>query len=233
MVPSAQLFKDNQSAQTALFSAPFAFSLVPEGRYLISGFIDHDECGPTSSECLRPDFLPWFSVTAEPNAGDVGAAAIDLVTEKPEVIRISPDGESLTAATNVTVSASDTAAVRVDRPVFWVSQGEGDVVTVASTSGMKGGVGGTSYGASKWAVRGLTQSWQAELRPHGIRVTCVCPSEVQTDFDGKTGRNSPHKLFAVDIAGTIMAALDMPRRVLWPELAVFATNPWAAERKGS
>ncbi len=30
-----------------------------------------------------------------------------------------------------------------------------------------------------------------------------------------------------DIAATIFAALDMPRRVLWPEVAVFATNPWA------
>jgi hypothetical protein len=30
----------------------------------------------------------------------------------------------------------------------------------------------------------------------------------------------------VDIAATILAALEMPRRALWPELAVFATNPW-------
>jgi 3-oxoacyl-[acyl-carrier protein] reductase len=105
-------------------------------------------------------------------------------------------------------------------------QGEGDIVNIASTSGMKGGPGGTSYGASKWAVRGISQSWQAELRPHGIRVVCVCPSEVQTGFDGKTGRNNPNKLFAADIAATIMAALDMPRRALWPELAVFANNPW-------
>jgi 3-oxoacyl-[acyl-carrier protein] reductase len=106
------------------------------------------------------------------------------------------------------------------------AQGQGDIVNIASTSGMKGGAGGTSYGATKWAVRGITQSWQAELRPHGIRVTCVCPSEVQTDFDGKVGRNNPNKLYGEDIAGTIMAALEMPRRVLWPELAVFANNPW-------
>ena len=105
-------------------------------------------------------------------------------------------------------------------------QGEGDIINVASTSGMKGSAGGTSYGATKWALRGMTQSWQAELRPHSIRVTCVLPSEVQTNFDGKTGRNNPNKLFAEDIADTIMAALSMPRRALWPELAVFSNNPW-------
>jgi len=104
--------------------------------------------------------------------------------------------------------------------------GSGDIFNLASTSGMKGGAGGTSYGGSKWAVRGISQCWQAELRPHGIRVVCVCPSEVQTDFGGRTGRNNPNKLYASDIADTIMAALNMPGRALWPELAVFANNPW-------
>jgi 3-oxoacyl-[acyl-carrier protein] reductase len=105
-------------------------------------------------------------------------------------------------------------------------QGGGDIVNVASTSGMKGAATATAYAASKWAVRGITQCWQAELRPHSIRVTCVCPSEVQTNFGGIVGRNNPNKLYAEDIAATIMAALSMPRRALWPELAVFANNPW-------
>jgi 3-oxoacyl-[acyl-carrier protein] reductase len=106
------------------------------------------------------------------------------------------------------------------------ARGLGDIVNIASTSGMKGAATATPYAASKWALRGISQCWQAELRPHGIRVTCVCPSEVQTDFGGKVGRNNPNKLYAVDIAATIMAALNMPRRALWPELAVFANNPW-------
>ncbi len=107
-----------------------------------------------------------------------------------------------------------------------IARKEGDIVNIASTSGMKGGKAGTPYAASKWAVRGITQCWQTELRPQGIRVVCVCPSEVQTNWGGRTGRNNPNKLYAEDIGGTILAALDMPRRVLWPELAVFANNPW-------
>ena len=107
-----------------------------------------------------------------------------------------------------------------------IAQGQGDIVNIASTSGMKGGKAGTAYAGSKWAVRGISQCWQTELRPKGIRVVCVCPSEVQTNWGGRTGRNNPNKLYAEDIAGTILAALAMPRRVLWPELAVFANNPW-------
>jgi 3-oxoacyl-[acyl-carrier protein] reductase len=106
------------------------------------------------------------------------------------------------------------------------ARGAGDIVNIASTSGMKGAAGATAYAGSKWALRGISQCWQAELRPHGVRVVCVCPSEVQTNFGGRGGRNNPNKLYAVDIARTIMAALNMPRRALWPELAVFANNPW-------
>jgi 3-oxoacyl-[acyl-carrier protein] reductase len=106
------------------------------------------------------------------------------------------------------------------------ARGAGDIVNIASTSGMKGAATATPYAASKWAVRGISQCWQAELRPHGIRVISLCPSEVQTNFGGRTGRNNPNKLYADDIADTIMAALNMPRRALWPELAVFANNPW-------
>ena len=106
------------------------------------------------------------------------------------------------------------------------AQGSGDIVNLASTSGMKGAKGATAYAGSKWAVRGISQCWQAELRPHGIRVMCICPSEVQTNWMGRSGRNNPNKLYADDIANTILTGLAMPRRVLWPELAVFANNPW-------
>ena len=106
------------------------------------------------------------------------------------------------------------------------AQQDGDIVNLASTSGTKGAKGGTVYAGSKWAVRGISQCWQAELRPFGIRVISILPSEVQTNWMGRTGRNNPNKLYAANIAATIFAGLDMPRNVLWPELAVFANNPW-------
>ncbi len=108
-------------------------------------------------------------------------------------------------------------------------QEDGDIVNIASTSGISGHAQGTAYSASKWAVRGISQCWQAELRPHGIRVVSICPSEVQTNWGGKTGRNNPNKLFAPDIAHAILSVLSAERRALWPEFAVFATNPWKEE----
>ena len=106
------------------------------------------------------------------------------------------------------------------------AQAFGDIVNLASTSGMKGAPTATAYAGSKWAVRGISQCWQSELRPHNVRGTCICPSEVQTEFGGRSGRNNPNKLYAADIAATILAGVSLPQRVLWTELAIFATNPW-------
>ena len=49
---------------------------------------------------------------------------------------------------------------------------------------------------------------------------------MQTAWGGKVGRNNPNKLYAADIADAILSTLAANRRALWPELAVFATNPW-------
>ena len=102
----------------------------------------------------------------------------------------------------------------------------GDIVNIASTSGMKGHANGTAYSGSKWALRGITQCWQAELRRFNIRVMCVCPSEVQTGWGGKRPGDNPKKLFAEDIAYAILAAVNMHPRGFIPEFAVFATNPF-------
>ncbi|MCB0729911.1 MAG: SDR family oxidoreductase [Ignavibacteriae bacterium] len=105
----------------------------------------------------------------------------------------------------------------------------GDIINIASTAATKGFAGGTSYVASKFALRGMTECWRAELRPYNIRVILINPSEVQTDFvvnSGRPERNfNPTKLVGEDIAHAIVSALEMENRGFITELTVFATNP--------
>ena len=105
------------------------------------------------------------------------------------------------------------------------AQGEGDIINIASTSGMKGGAGGPRTRQQVGRPRHhpvLAGRVAAARHPSHLRL----PVRSADEFGGRTGRNNPNKLYADDIAATIIACLDMPRRALWPELAIFATNPW-------
>jgi len=92
-----------------------------------------------------------------------------------------------------------------------------------------GGKGSSAYSGSKFALRGMTECWRAELRPHNVRVTLVNPSEVQTPFFGKVGVEqelSERKLRPAEIADAIVGALAIDDRGFIPEFSVFATNPF-------
>ena len=57
----------------------------------------------------------------------------------------------------------------------------GTVVTIASIASLRGmAQPGVAYTASKFAVRGLMQSFNAEQRPHGIRGCTIFPGEINT-----------------------------------------------------
>ncbi len=104
----------------------------------------------------------------------------------------------------------------------------GHIVNIGSTAGLKGFPGGTVYAASKFALRGMTECWQTELRKHDIRVVLVNPSEVATAFgrDGKEREPAPNKLSTTEIAHAIKSVLEMDDRGMVPELSIWATNPW-------
>jgi 3-oxoacyl-[acyl-carrier protein] reductase len=104
----------------------------------------------------------------------------------------------------------------------------GNIVNIASTAALRGAPDGTAYYASKFALRGMTECWRAELRKYNIRVFLVNPSEVLTNFypiAGLPQKANATKLQAEDIAHIVKAMLEMEDRGFTPELSVFATNP--------
>ncbi|WP_070138289.1 SDR family oxidoreductase [Crocinitomix algicola] len=108
-------------------------------------------------------------------------------------------------------------------------QNYGDIVNIASTASQKGFKMGSIYAASKFALRGMSQSWQAELRPFNVRVIQINPSEVPTAFnvENRSERTQePNKLSPKEIADVAIASLKMDSRGFIPEVSVFATNPF-------
>lgn len=105
----------------------------------------------------------------------------------------------------------------------------GNIINIASTAARKGYEKGTVYASSKFALRGMTECWQAELRRYNVRVILINPSEVTTAFGNpeRLERNEQsNRLRSEEIAHAVKASLEMDDRGFIPELTVFATNPW-------
>ena len=111
----------------------------------------------------------------------------------------------------------------------FIGRKSGNIINIGSTAGVRGAANGTAYYASKFAVRGMTECWRAELRQHNVRVFLVNPSEVLTNFAATAGFSqddaNPTKLQSADIAHIVKAVLEMNDRGFTTELTVFATNP--------
>jgi 3-oxoacyl-[acyl-carrier protein] reductase len=109
------------------------------------------------------------------------------------------------------------------------NQKSGNIVNIGSTASVKGYAKGSIYASSKFALRGLSQCWQADLRPYNVRVMHVNPSEVTTAFgktDGISRPEASNKLRPKEIADVIVAHLEMDDRGFVPEVTIWATNPF-------
>jgi NADP-dependent 3-hydroxy acid dehydrogenase YdfG len=92
------------------------------------------------------------------------------------------------------------------------NNGIGHIINIASTAGLEGMPMVSGYCATKWAVKGFSESLWRELRDHKIKVTCVYPGSVKTDFFRNSPNIKPHDymLQPEDVADMMVYALKTP-----------------------
>jgi all-trans-retinol dehydrogenase (NAD+) len=96
-----------------------------------------------------------------------------------------------------------------------ITQGRGNIVNIASSSGMLGMVHLSDYCASKFADVGFSEALRRELKNkghHNIMVTCVCPYVIDTGmFKGFKPLLLNPLLKPEAVAGAVMAAIRKNR----------------------
>jgi 3alpha(or 20beta)-hydroxysteroid dehydrogenase len=94
-------------------------------------------------------------------------------------------------------------------------QGAGSIVNISSIAGMRGAGTAFAYGASKWAVRGMTKAAAQELSPHGVRVNSVHPGIIDTEMIREIGPQWRETLVPRIPLGRAASAEDVARLVLF------------------
>lgn len=96
-----------------------------------------------------------------------------------------------------------------------VERGDGSVVNVASTGGLRGSPGLATYSATKAAVVNFTRALAGEVGRDGVRVNAVCPGTVDTQMaaDVMARQSDPEAARERAAAGHALGRIGDPEEV--------------------
>jgi len=102
-----------------------------------------------------------------------------------------------------------------------IERRSGAIINVASTAAFQPGPKMAVYFATKAFVLSLTEALHEELKPHGIKVSCLCPGPTRTEFGdvagfGGNGLFDKVAMNAAEVVQAGLRGLDRNRAVVVP-----------------
>lgn len=100
------------------------------------------------------------------------------------------------------------------------------IINIASVAGLMGNPTISGYNVTKFGLRGFSDALFKELRYDAIKVTCVFPGSIATEFFDLAGSSAhPNMMQAEDVASTIVHILETPDNFLIDEITLRPLNP--------
>lgn len=116
---------------------------------------------------------------------------------------------------------------------WMIRQGYGHIINIGSIAGKEVYDKGNVYCATKFAVDALTRGMRIDLVQHNIKVTCIAPGMVETEFSMVRFKGDKQRadkvyegltpLYAEDIAEAILFAVTRPPHVNINEMLIMPT----------
>lgn len=176
----------------------------------------------------------------DPDAVAAAAAAlppIDVLVNNAGLSRgLEPIHEGVLSKWEEMIDTNVKGLLYVSRAVLpgMVERGTGMIVNIASIAGRQAYRGGNVYGATKSAVKMLSDSMQIDLNGTGVRVCNVDPGLVETEFsqvrfDGDTQRaasvyNGMTPLSGADVAEVVYFVATRPAHVSIQDVLLTPTD---------
>jgi len=117
-------------------------------------------------------------------------------------------------------------------PFMKRSKNGSHIINIGSILGKIGNANQSGYCTTKFAIQGFSEALFKELRHDNIKVTCINPGSIETDFFEDSGIK-PHRymLQPADIANTLIHILETPDNMLINDLTIRPLDPRPPDRK--
>ncbi len=103
--------------------------------------------------------------------------------------------------------------------------GSGTIINISSVCARHAWGGWSVYAAAKAGVLNFTKGLYVEMRPHGVRATCIIPAAASTGFQSGSGIAEENQtLTPEDIANAVYYAATQPAGVVVEEMTVWGTS---------
>ncbi|TDI74483.1 MAG: SDR family oxidoreductase [Bacteroidetes bacterium] len=102
----------------------------------------------------------------------------------------------------------------------------GHIVNISSVAGLVGNPLVSAYNATKFGLKGFSEALMKELRSDGIKVTCMYPGSIDTDFFTEAGADiAANPMTPQDITSTLVHTLEAADNYLISEIAMRPLRP--------
>jgi len=105
------------------------------------------------------------------------------------------------------------------------ARGGGWIINIGSLSATSPFAQAAAYCASKAALNAFSEALMQEVRHDGIRVACVLPGSVRTEFGGRTLGGDEWKLAPDDVAQVVADLIAHPPRSLPSRVEIRPARP--------
>jgi len=139
---------------------------------------------PATCRALALDVTVPASVMAAVSEAANAFGRLDVVVNNAGVGLVGAFEELGAAQITRNFDTNFFGALEVIRAVLPIlrAQRSGHIVNISAAAVISNYAGFSIYGATKWALEGVSESLASELKPLGIKVTIVQPGPFRTDF---------------------------------------------------
>ncbi len=105
------------------------------------------------------------------------------------------------------------------------SEKSGTIINISSVCARHCWAGWSVYAAAKAGVLNFTKGLYVEMRPFGVRATCIIPAAASTGFQENARIGAENQTLKVeDIANAVFYAATQPEGVVVEEMTVWGTS---------